>query len=133
MNNNEYQTSTEDLSTTDFYVPSNYFAIDTSYTEFLEFSTLDEVSNPPCDSGDPSQCPSLGEIGWTSETETSFTTGVPEPSTWAMMLLGFVGLGFAGSLRAAKSPRARYRDRIRDVIQSVAAQIPDVVGGPFPS
>jgi len=25
----------------------------------------------------------------------SFTPGVPEPSTWAMMLLGFVGLGFA--------------------------------------
>jgi len=23
------------------------------------------------------------------------TTGVPEPSTWAMMLLGFAGLGFA--------------------------------------
>jgi phospholipase/lecithinase/hemolysin len=26
--------------------------------------------------------------------------GVPEPSTWAMMLLGFVGLGFAGYHRA---------------------------------
>jgi hypothetical protein len=23
-------------------------------------------------------------------------TSVPEPSTWAMMLLGFAGLGFAG-------------------------------------
>jgi len=23
-------------------------------------------------------------------------SGVPEPSTWAMMLLGFAGLGFAG-------------------------------------
>jgi hypothetical protein len=23
-------------------------------------------------------------------------SGVPEPSTWAMMLLGFLGLGFAG-------------------------------------
>jgi hypothetical protein len=29
---------------------------------------------------------------------TAFQTGapVPEPSTWAMMLLGFAGLGFAG-------------------------------------
>jgi hypothetical protein len=27
-------------------------------------------------------------------------TGVPEPSTWAMMLLGFAGLGFAGYRRA---------------------------------
>lgn len=28
------------------------------------------------------------------------TTGAPEPSTWAMMLLGFAGLGFAGYRRA---------------------------------
>jgi Domain of unknown function (DUF4114)/PEP-CTERM motif len=28
-------------------------------------------------------------------TNTSMTSGVPEPSTWAMMLLGFAGLGFA--------------------------------------
>jgi PEP-CTERM motif len=27
--------------------------------------------------------------------DVSLTTGVPEPSTWAMMLLGFAGLGFA--------------------------------------
>jgi hypothetical protein len=27
---------------------------------------------------------------------------VPEPSTWAMMLLGFAGLGYAGYLRARK-------------------------------
>ncbi len=30
------------------------------------------------------------------------TAGVPEPSTWAMMLLGFLGLGFAG-YRSSKS------------------------------
>jgi PEP-CTERM motif len=28
--------------------------------------------------------------------------GTPEPSTWAMMLLGFAGLGFAGYRRAAR-------------------------------
>jgi hypothetical protein len=27
---------------------------------------------------------------------------IPEPSTWAMMLLGFVGLGFAGYKSSAK-------------------------------
>jgi hypothetical protein len=27
------------------------------------------------------------------------TANVPEPSTWAMMLLGFAGLGFAGYRR----------------------------------
>jgi hypothetical protein len=28
---------------------------------------------------------------------------VPEPSTWAMILLGFAGLGFVGYRRAAKA------------------------------
>ena len=31
-----------------------------------------------------------------------FTTGVPEPSTWALMVLGFMGLGYAGFRRSAK-------------------------------
>jgi hypothetical protein len=30
-----------------------------------------------------------------SVAATGFAGGVPEPSTWAMMLLGFAGLGFA--------------------------------------
>jgi hypothetical protein len=34
---------------------------------------------------------------------TSVTT--PEPSTWAMMIIGFLGLGYAG-LRKAKTARA---------------------------
>ena len=34
------------------------------------------------------------------------TTSVPEPATWAMMLLGFAGLGFAGHRRARKSHAA---------------------------
>ena len=29
-----------------------------------------------------------------------FSSGVPEPSTWAMMIVGFAGLGFAGYRRA---------------------------------
>jgi unsaturated chondroitin disaccharide hydrolase len=33
-------------------------------------------------------------------TNSTLTTNVPEPSTWAMMLLGFAGLGFAGYRRA---------------------------------
>jgi hypothetical protein len=31
---------------------------------------------------------------------------VPEPSTWAMMLLGFAGLGFVGYRQARKAGRA---------------------------
>jgi hypothetical protein len=32
------------------------------------------------------------------------TSAVPEPSTWAMLLLGFVGLGLAGNRRTKKNP-----------------------------
>jgi hypothetical protein len=35
-----------------------------------------------------------------------FAGGVPEPSTWAMMLLGFAGLGFAFRQSRRKVPFA---------------------------
>jgi PEP-CTERM motif len=35
--------------------------------------------------------------------ETAAVAGVPEPSTWAMMLLGFAGLGFAGYRASRKT------------------------------
>lgn len=38
-----------------------------------------------------------GKPGWVLYSPTT----VPEPSTWAMMLLGFAGLGFAGYRRAS--------------------------------
>jgi hypothetical protein len=36
-------------------------------------------------------------------TPASFTPGAPEPSTWAMMVLGFAGLGFLGYRKTAKA------------------------------
>ena len=33
-------------------------------------------------------------------TFTAATSAIPEPSTWAMMLIGFAGLGYAGYRRA---------------------------------
>jgi hypothetical protein len=33
---------------------------------------------------------------------SSITTAVPEPSTWAMMILGFAGVGFMAYRRKAK-------------------------------
>jgi hypothetical protein len=41
--------------------------------------------------------PGVGGVGLASGTLT-----VPEPSTWAMMLLGFAGLGYAGYRRRQK-------------------------------
>jgi hypothetical protein len=38
-------------------------------------------------------------------TASAQTAAIPEPSTWAMMLLGFAGLGYAGFRRTRKSPR----------------------------
>ena len=35
-------------------------------------------------------------------TNLTFNSAVPEPSTWAMVLLGFAGLGFAGYGRSSK-------------------------------
>jgi len=37
----------------------------------------------------------------------SLETAVPEPSTWAMMLLGFAGLGFAGYRASRRTAVAR--------------------------
>jgi hypothetical protein len=44
-----------------------------------------------------------GEIEALEFEPASFTPGVPEPSTWAMMLLGFAGLGFLGYRQTAKA------------------------------
>jgi PEP-CTERM motif len=43
----------------------------------------------------------VGQIG--SESFQISGTTVPEPSTWAMMLLGFTGLGYAAFRRAGKA------------------------------
>jgi PEP-CTERM motif len=44
----------------------------------------------------------LLSAGFTVSFQSDFEATVPEPSTWAMLLLGFAGLGFAGWRRASK-------------------------------
>jgi hypothetical protein len=44
--------------------------------------------------------------GWTEALEFQSQTPVPEPSTWAMMLAGFVGLGFLGYRQTARTRTA---------------------------
>jgi hypothetical protein len=49
----------------------------------------------------------LGEtIGASGTVTETILTSVPEPSTWAMMLLGFAGLGYAGYRRASEQRAA---------------------------
>jgi hypothetical protein len=40
-------------------------------------------------------------------TLTVTVAGVPEPSTWVMMLIGFAGLGFTGYRASRKSAGLR--------------------------
>ena len=47
-----------------------------------------------------------GNLGVTT-TITSITPSVPEPSTWAMMLAGFAGLGYAGFRRSRQGSLSR--------------------------
>jgi PEP-CTERM motif len=61
--------------------------------------SFNSISFVPANGGDNAN---LGDYAF-----VNFTTGVPEPSTWAMMVLGFCGLGFLayrrknGTLRIA--------------------------------
>jgi hypothetical protein len=47
--------------------------------------------------------PLFGSIGG----DTTLTAAVPEPSTWAMMILGFVGIGFMSYRRKQNGPSLR--------------------------
>jgi len=58
----------------------------------------------------------ITDISWTNPTHEffyAFTVGevgaVPEPSTWAMMILGFAGVGFMGPTAVAIRPRRLAR------------------------
>jgi choice-of-anchor A domain-containing protein len=48
----------------------------------------------------------LHDYGFDGTLPNSTTSGVPEPSTWAMMLVGFGGLGLAGYRRAKRKADA---------------------------
>jgi hypothetical protein len=62
-------------------------------------NSLGQSEDPCCDIHN-------GSISGTLAVITLGSTSVPEPSTWAMLLLGFGGLGFAGSRAKARSAMA---------------------------
>jgi hypothetical protein len=43
------------------------------------------------------------------EFDSFVAPAVPEASTWAMMILGFLGMGFLGYRKSSKSPGAAFR------------------------
>jgi PEP-CTERM motif len=93
--------------TTSITIPADTLLPGTAYSEELDFSTRTQTTDPSminCVGSDPSQCAGLGltELAWDSRTIGYFTTAIPEPSTWAMMLIGFAGLGYGAYRRSAK-------------------------------
>jgi PEP-CTERM motif len=81
-------------STDDFWLFINDFATAPSFKQ-LGYSQTSVSINNLFFTPDPG--------GTGSVTVTPITGGVPEPSTWAMMLAGFAGLGFLGYRQAAKA------------------------------
>jgi hypothetical protein len=75
-----------DPTTGDIVVPGGTLASDTSYYFNLVYDDrIVDTSNPSL------TLTQFYDIGTTGDFAT-----VPESSTWAMMLIGFAGLGFAG-------------------------------------
>ena len=89
----------EDLSSDDILdsVSASFASYDlkTSIGPIVGSSEFDPSSSFPT-TGGAFVLTSVGE----SATFTSATSAIPEPSTWAMMLIGFAGLGYAGYRRA---------------------------------
>ena len=83
---------------------SNHFAGPITF-DIAGISTSDFVANSK---GFIAAADVLGNVG-TGEVggKMGMVVGTPEPSTWAMMLLGFAGLGFAG-YRKAKTARTAF-------------------------
>jgi hypothetical protein len=84
-------------SATSVVIPGDVLSPGTKYSFELDFSDRLNGAYDPIGN-------SFSEPGFDLRTDGSFTTraSVPEPSTWAMMLLGFAGLGFVGYRRAQR-------------------------------
>jgi hypothetical protein len=71
-------------------------------------TALDEVAFV-----DPKLKPAAGVVGYSIEYSPNLGVATPEPSTWAMMLLGFAGLGYAGYHTGAAKTRRFLRSLCR--------------------
>jgi hypothetical protein len=66
-----------------------------TYAEGSDFF-INTASHPPVNNFTSSG----GDENFRTFVDTGVTAAVPEPSTWAMLLLGFAGIGFAGYRRS---------------------------------
>ena len=91
-------------ASTDLYVPDGYVSgsplSDTATYDSQTFSSLGAT-------------PGTYKWTWGTGPNQNFTlvigaAAVPEPSTWAMMLLGFAGLGFMGYQSVGRRGTARH-------------------------
>lgn len=82
-----------DSSATDWTIPGGTLLAGQSYTFDLLFSSQISGTN---------DSPSFGTTQfYDTHTQGAFTTAIPEPSTWAMLLTGFLGIGLILRRRGA--------------------------------
>jgi PEP-CTERM motif len=97
------------VSVTGFNFTGVFDVTDGEYTPFFMSFAID-----PCGFGLTCDFQDTDQVSLALPTGVSYTsdsgaflsspgTAVPEPSTWAMMLVGFAGLGYAG-FRASRRP-----------------------------
>jgi len=109
----EYKPSTAPYVNYNLFANSNSFVIFVdAYSRHLELNFANALTNSGTNSLLPGQLNLLGswesdllysEIRYVSGGEAIVAvTGVPEPSTWAMMILGFAGVGFMAYRRKSK-------------------------------
>jgi hypothetical protein len=70
------------------WLPETLPFVATGTSAVADFSVTDQINDMGLDS-------------------VSVTSGIPEPSAWAMLVIGFAALGYAGYRKGMKAPRLR--------------------------
>jgi hypothetical protein len=98
-----------------------FFSTTNGYTGSMQLTFANALTSPGIDPivggiGGPSWecatgfgCPPYNgtPIRFVDDGRSSFASAVPEPATWAMMILGFLGMGFIGYRRKSLGPSFR--------------------------
>jgi predicted small secreted protein len=92
------------------FLNGNDFVLGLNFVGYaLNSPTLDDCSDPFSKCGTAGNSSSVYVAGYSQEgstsiflAETGTVSAVPEPSTWAMMILGFAGVGFMAYRQKSK-------------------------------